>query len=154
MAGINIRQKGANGERQVIAILEEVLYAVLRHLEADPGTIQQFHKVFQRNQNQSAVGGNDITGTLGLSVEVKRQEQLAINTWWEQTTAAAKKNGEWPVLIFKQNHKPWRVITNMWMPTPSGGYIVVRAEVDIDTFKLWCSHWFREKIVAGWRPQS
>lgn len=151
---INIRTKGATGEREVIGILETVLFRVLDKMGCPAEERVKWHKVFQRNQNQSAVGGNDLCNTFDLSIEVKRQEQLSVNTWWRQCTAAATKAGETPVLIYRQNRKPWRVVTYVWLPLPDGGHATARAEIDIDTFKVWFEHWVHRKILAGWKPQS
>lgn len=70
----------------------------------------------QRNQNQSAVGGDDLIGTYDFSIEIKRQEALSLDKWWKQACVSASRQGKIPVVIYKQNRKPWRVMI--------GGYIV------------------------------
>lgn len=151
---INIRQKGAEGERQVIKMLTPIIQDVMRALEFPEDKIAAALKSVQRNQNQSAVGGNDLSNTFGLSIEVKRQEQLAINTWWAQCEAAAQRNDELPVLIFKQNNKPWRFITWGFLHCPGteGGWTSVRARVEFneETFKKWFTEWVRGKLMQGW----
>ena len=103
----------------------------------------------QRNQNQTAVGGNDLTNCFGLSVEVKRQETLAVPQWWAQTVASAKRNNETPVLIYRQNRKPWRVRLPVHIPVPGNGFGVVVAEIDIDSFKQWFQEWVYSAILLG-----
>jgi hypothetical protein len=109
--GINIRAKGQNGEREFADMLEAVIRKVRARLGLPPLEKDQV----QRNQNQSAVGGCDLTGTYCFAIEVKRQEQLAINTWWAQCLASAKELGGIPVLAFRQNAQPgkrtkWRIM--------------------------------------------
>src|SRR3546814_5598290 len=79
--GIDVRQKGAEGERQVIKMLTPIIQQVMRDMDFPAEKVDAALKMVQRNQNQSAVGGNDLSNTFGLSIEVKRQEQIAINTW-------------------------------------------------------------------------
>ena len=95
----------------------------------------------QRNQNQSAVGGCDLTGTFHFAVEIKRQESLSIETWWKQCTAAASALGQVPVLIFKQNHKKWRVMMPARIEVNAPGeFMYVRAEITLEDFeKLFTS---------------
>lgn len=151
---INIRQKGAEGERQVIKILQECLENVMYELGHTPEDIVGAGKTFQRNQNQSAVGGNDLTNTFGLSIEVKRQEQLAINTWWKQCEIAAQRTNEHTVLIYRQNGKKWRVVTLANIPLPNGGHLVGRVEFDDETFRTWAKAWIKTQLTNGWKIQS
>lgn len=155
--GIDIRQKGAEGERQVIQMLTPIITTVMRELDFPPDKIAQALKMVQRNQNQSAVGGNDLSNTFGLSIEVKRQEQLSVNTWWKQCEDAAKRNNELPVLIYRQNRKPWRIRTYGFLHTPAadGGWTSVRAFVEFDeaTFKTWFAAWVRGKLLSGYEAK-
>ena len=155
--GINIRQKGAEGERQVIKMLTPIIQEVMREMEFPPEQVEAALKMVQRNQNQSAVGGNDLSNTFGMSIEVKRQEQLAINTWWAQCEAAALRNNELPVLIFKQNQKPWRFITYGFLhaPADNGGWTSVRARVEFneETFKSWFRAWVKGKLLNGYEAK-
>lgn len=138
---VNVRQKGAGGEREIAEDLNFIIYQTMQQLCCDNPTMRSV----QRNQNQSAVGGADLTGTLGLSIEVKRQEQLSINTWWAQCTAAAEQNGGIPVLLYRQNGKKWRCILLVDIPLPGNTAFVhqARAEIDYDTFKSF----FKEHVV-------
>jgi hypothetical protein len=136
---VNIRQKGAGGEREIADDLNYIIYTTMQELGCENPTMRSV----QRNQNQSAVGGSDLTGTLGLAIEIKRQEALSINTWWQQCTAAAQQNGGVPVLLFRQNGKKWRCVMIVDLPLPqTHALIPARAEIDYDTFK----HWFKEHV--------
>jgi hypothetical protein len=152
--GIDVRQKGAEGERQVIKMLTPIIQQVMRDMEFPQEKVDAALKMVQRNQNQSAVGGNDLSNTFGMSIEVKRQEQLAINTWWAQCEAAAARNNELPVLIFKQNNKPWRFITLGFLHVPAerGSWTSLRTRVEFneEAFKKWFAEWVRGQLLNGW----
>lgn len=155
---VNIRDKGQRGEREVAQMLNAIIHDVCRALGMTDEQCNRALTTVQRNQNQSAVGGNDLTNCFGLSIEIKRQEQLAINTWWRQCVAAAARNGELPVLMWKQNRKPWRVQTYAVLPTPrrptcpSPKWVV--CQFDIDTFKEWFFDWVTEQIKQGWEIRT
>lgn len=65
--------------------------------------------LMSRNLSQTRDGGFDILA-FEFAVEVKRQETLAIDKWWAQTIASAGEKYI-PVLIYRQKHKQWRVVT-------------------------------------------
>lgn len=85
MAKINSRQKGANGEREVAKILQQVVNEVALQCGYVSPTIR-------RNTEQSQIGGEDLTGLPWYSFEIKRCERVELNKWWQQTvTQAARK---------------------------------------------------------------
>ena len=143
MASINIRQKGANAERDIA----DDLNAIVNEVRSAMGLPALPKPAVQRNQNQSAVGGKDLVGTFDLAIEVKRQEQLSINTWWAQCVKSATELNEIPVLLFKQSRQKWRCIMPVALELPSSPAAVysslsTRAEIDYETFKLY----FRERV--------
>lgn len=148
---INIRQKGAKGERQLATQLNAIVNALLlKHglpIPAKP--------VIQRNQNQSAVGGNDLSNTFSLSIEVKRQENLNVEAWWRQCCYAAERNQEFPVLVYRQNNGPWRVVINLWAQLPAGAgdsACRVRGEIKWGEFLEWFRLWVDRKLSNGELP--
>ena len=149
MVAINIRDKGANGEREVAQALEQVVRRVLRAGEYPLPD----KPIIQRNQNQSAVGGSDLSNTFGLCIEVKRQEQLAINTWWQQCVTAARTNGETPVLLYRQNGKKWKCMVMAQLQLPmldsDGSFMMCRVEIGWDDFLTWFEEWVRRQLVLG-----
>jgi len=147
--GINIRAKGAEGEREVYKALNPIAQRVMQRLGFPAEQVAAAANCIQRNQNQSAVGGNDLSNTFGLSIEVKRQEQLSVNTWWQQCTAAAVRNNEHPVLLYRQNGKKWRCVTLVWLSLPDQKQVQARAEFDWDTFLSWFDSWVACKLQAG-----
>ncbi len=151
---INIRQKGAEGERQVIKILRFELDLAITECMLSEAERDLFKHVLQRNTMQAAIGGNDISGSIGLSIEVKRQEALSINTWWKQCLDAAQRTNEQPLLIWRQNNKPWNAMTMGWIPLPNGGHVVSRVSFGEAELRAWVRAWFVRKIAAGWRPQA
>jgi hypothetical protein len=110
---MDIRNKGKTAERDVANALNVVVNRVRERLG-----LQKLEKPFvQRNQNQTAVGGADLVGTFGLCIEIKRQEQLSIGTWWKQCLKSAEQRNETPVLIYRQNNQPWRVVMPAMLDT-------------------------------------
>ena len=89
--GINSREKGALGERQVARILREHGYDARRG--------QQFC---------GANGDADVVGLPGIHIEVKRVERLNIDNAMEQSKNDAR-DGEMPVVIHRKNGKKWLV---------------------------------------------
>jgi hypothetical protein len=146
---INIRQKGAEGEREIYKAMNPIIQKVMRELDFPADVVAAAANAVQRNQNQTAVGGNDLSNTFGLSVEVKRQEQLAINTWWTQCCEAAKRNNEHPVLLYRQNGKKWRCITTGYVELPSAKFMQLRVEFGWEPFLEWFEHWVRVKLIEG-----
>lgn len=96
MSGRSSQNKGKAGEREVADI---IFYAT--GVKAT------------RNLNQARNGGHDLDGVPGISVEVKRQEKLSINTWWKQCTRQATEAGLVPVLAYRQNRKPWSFVVSV-----------------------------------------
>ncbi len=133
--GINIRTKGQEGEREICKLFNGVYKEVYELL----GKTLPDKDIAQRNQNQSAVGGCDISNTCGLAIEVKRQEALSINTWWKQCEISAIALNKFPVLIFRQSKQKWRVMlyVNQIRLFQSEKILAVRAEITMDDFLVY-----------------
>lgn len=86
---INVRQKGQEGEREIAKILNAIVAKVRDEFKLSQYATRD--ELFQRNQNQSAVGGSDLSNPLYLDIEVKRQEDLSVNSWWKQCIEAAER---------------------------------------------------------------
>ncbi len=142
----NPRTKGAGGEREIADDLNWIIYKAMEQCGAENPTMRSV----QRNQNQTAVGGCDLTGTLGVAIEVKRQEALSINTWWEQCVTSAKQIDGVPVLLFRQNGKKWRCILDGHVPLPgNSSHMMARIEIDYDAFKEWFAAHVRTYLRNG-----
>jgi hypothetical protein len=151
---IDVRQKGAEGERQVVKALEPIV----RKLYEKHGVPLPEKDIIQRNQNQSAVGGKDLSNTFGLAIEIKRQESLSVPQWWRQCVAAAVRNEEVPVLLYRQNNKPWRCMFLMKAPLPAchgvfTSSMQVVAETSWEHFLTWFEYWVDRKIRNGQLPK-
>ena len=151
--GINIRAKGANGEREVATMMNDIVERVCK----EEGLPLPPKPVIQRNQNQSAVGGSDLTNPFGYAIEVKRQETLAVNTWWKQCEVASAEFGGTPVVIYRQNGKrKWNVVMYAFLPVwKSTGYVKARVTVDWDDFaqqfEATVRYYIRKEL---WRPET
>lgn len=139
--GANPRTKGQSGEREIADMLNSII-AEVRKGEG-LAVFDKRDEPFQRNQNQSAVGGDDLTNPICLSIEVKRQEQLSVNSWWKQCLASSERFGNVPILLFRQNRKKWRCCMLAEVPLQPPGVAnyksigPVMVEVPIETFKSW-----------------
>lgn len=155
---VHVVNKGKAGEREAIKFLLPLVDKALELEQRAPHERTDFLAAIQRNQNQSAVGGKDLVGLFGLSFEVKRQEVLSIGRWWEQCCAGAQRNGEDPVLMFRQNRRPWRFVLYGAFPVDAqngrlSSAMIVPAELSADAFSNWFVQWVRFKVRQGYRPQ-
>lgn len=146
MGGRSAKNKGRAGEQQVARLLNDLFREVLHELGYDPDKVDEQMPIVQRNQNQTAVGGADLVGIPGMSIEVKRQESLNVSAWWKQTLTAARADDSLPVLIYRQNRKAWRVRTYVWSALPEEDGLhgpPVVAEMGYAQFEYWFKHWIR-----------
>ena len=100
MSGHSARVKGKSGEYEVIAMLKPVVDKVYKKYASEV-------PLLERNSLQTNKGGSDIAGLPWLAIEVKRQELLNLNVWWEQAIYSTKK-GQVTVLVYRQNRGKWR----------------------------------------------
>jgi len=147
----NIRVKGQTGERQVQKLMNDVVIKV--RAEQGLPVLEDRDLPFQRNQNQSAVGGSDLSNPYGLEIEVKRQEALSVGSWWKQCVASAARSGGIPILIFKQNRKKWRVIMEVEIKiappgrTLANGLTNIQAEISTDDFLIWWEAYLKDHML-------
>jgi hypothetical protein len=100
---INVRAKGATGEREAANLLQKVVDEVYTKCGYVPPKIR-------RNVEQTQVGGEDLVGLPWYSFEIKRVERVDLDKWWQQTlvqaarkaplasTAEAQRLGGWKTL--------------------------------------------------------
>lgn len=161
---INIRAKGMTGEQDVARALNEVVQRVLHENEWPQHIKESAAFKVQRNQNQSAVGGCDLQNTFGLAFEVKRQEALSIESWWRQCVDSAVDRNELPILVYRKNHQPWRVVMYLQNPlpilqsqiqtAPRYASTTVRAEFGWEDFLDWFGLWVHRKLLNGEVPSG
>lgn len=145
---VHVVNKGKTGEREVADMLRTEIYVLIARNAWDDATKSKLFDLVQRNQNQSAEGGGDLN-LLGLSVEVKRCETLSVDKWWQQACTSAARNGDNPILIYRQNRKAWHVVMTASLDVTTTSGMRVRATIDIDSFKVWFSAYAKAKIDAG-----
>lgn len=156
---LNPRTKGARGEREIANVLNEIVERAMADVGFPEGEIAKVMPVVQRNSNQSAVGGADLSGTYGMAIEIKRQEQLSVETWWRQCVKSAEKINELPVLIYRKNRQKWRVRTYAALPTRLGlpesdasAWPVV--EFDFNDFCRWFYRWVYRWVYRSYPPET
>jgi len=92
MAGKGSQRKGAEGERELTAILQQYGYDCSR------GGSMTFGEVA------------DITGLPGIHIEVKRVEKLNVVEAMEQSIRDSERMQDgMPALFHRRNRKPWLV---------------------------------------------
>lgn len=144
---MNIRVKGQTGEREVAKLLNNVVKQVRQGLQ-----LPQFDardELFQRNQMQTAVGGDDLTNPLGLSIEVKRQEIPSVPAWWRQTLESANRSNGIPILLYRQNRKRWQCMMYGGIPLQNKGSSKYNTPVgiSIDDFLEWFRLYYIEYLT-------
>lgn len=126
---VNINVKGKQGEREAIKFLQPIVSSIYEQLNLEAPTLE-------RNLVQTRCGGYDIIGLDWMALEIKRHETLNISSYWNQVTAAAKE-GQEPVVMFRQNRKQWRFVVRGWMHTGGDGHFPCRCEITKDDFVKW-----------------
>lgn len=146
---INIRTKGQIGEREIAKMLNSVVTDVRK--ERGLPLYEVRDELFQRNQLQSAVGGDDLTNPLGLSIEVKRQETLSIPVWWKQTLESASRADGIPILIYRQNRKKWQVMMYgaIFLQRTGDQRYTCPVGLGIEDFKSWFRLYYIQQL--NWR---
>ena len=110
---INARRKGSSGERECARWLKEIL-----DLEHAP----------ERNLEQVRHGGHDLI-VEDFIFEVKRCQALKFRKWWLQiVTASNNYSCELePVVIYRKNNQPWRILISARHIGLSHGYVALGA---------------------------
>lgn len=122
---INGRNKGSAGEREAAKWLKELL-----KLDFTP----------ERNLEQTRSGGYDLY-VHPFIIEVKRCEQLNYRRWWHQVTNAAKFLEGIPVVLFRQNRQPWRLLISASYISLKSGYVLL----DNAETKKWLLKKYKEE---------
>ncbi len=150
---INIRQKGQTGEREIATMLNDRVQRLRMQFGLTVHPVSDLP--FQRNQNQSAVGGDDLTNPFSMAIEVKRQEVLSVNTWWKQCEASAARSGGIPILCYRQNRKPWVFMLQVDIPVavPKSTRLIyvtkVRASLSQESFIAWFDRYYEMWLEAN-----
>ena len=105
MAGRSSQRKGADGERELAALLREYGYPVERGGSLSFGEVP------------------DLTGLPGVHIECKRAEQLRPYDWLEQAERDAARFGGMPAVFFRRSRSPWLVVMKLedWIQVYNSG---------------------------------
>ncbi len=136
--GRGSKNKGANAEREVAAIMQPIMDKVYAEFDKKAPKME-------RNLEQTRGGGYDLVGIPWLALEVKRQETLSIKAWWEQTL---KQSGplQMPVLIYRQNRKKWRVMLVGGLKIRTGRWLKSHVDISIEDFLKYFEHLLRQEL--------
>ena len=97
MAGRSSQRKGADGERELAALLREYGYPVERGGSLSFGEVP------------------DLTGLHGIHIEAKRCEQVRLSEWMAQAERDAVRFGDGlPAVFFRRSRSPWLVVMKLW----------------------------------------
>lgn len=150
---LNPRTKGASAEREIYSKLNLLVIDAFRAHGIEPRDIPDNY-LFERNQNQSSGGGSDLTNPYGLAIEIKRQESLAITTWWKQCATSARKENKLPVLLYRKNHQAWKCVILASLFVPNYAQIVVPSEISWDDFCVWAKAWLYARLKQDLKRPS
>lgn len=90
------QRKGADGERELAAVLREYGYEIKR------GGSMSFGEV------------PDLVGLPGVHIEVKRCEQVRLSEWMQQAEKDSKRFRDgMPVVFHRRSREGWRVTMNL-----------------------------------------
>lgn len=138
---INVRQKGQRGEREVVDILQDIVSRVREVMRLEP-------IVLQRNALQAHLGGEDIHGLAGYSVEVKFQENTNVAAWWRQCVTQAEKAKGVPILFYRAKQQKWKVMFRAEVRTPKNADdIELDIQTDLESFKFWFECAYMENAI-------
>lgn len=94
--GKRSQRKGADGERELAAILREYGYPI------------------ERGGSMSFGDVPDLVGLPGIHIEVKRTEQVRLSEWMAQATRDSKRFRDGlPTVFHRRSREPWHVTMSL-----------------------------------------
>jgi hypothetical protein len=123
---VNPKRKGKSGEDEACEWINKHIYDNRRRLT--------------RNYNQAYVGVDILD--YPFIYEVKRSERLSLDAWWIQVSKVQKRlkahnKQTIPVVMFRQNNKPWEFLISADAIGGSTGWI----RLTQNRFKEWASRY-------------
>lgn len=96
---INSREKGVRAERELNNMLK--------------AAFPQYAEALKRNKDQDSIGGDDITGLPGYSIECKfvADKQWSLSAFWAQTCRQCKDAV--PLVMRKISQKGWWIYISL-----------------------------------------
>lgn len=144
MSGKMAKNKGANAEREVAKILQPIIDEVYESVGLESPTMK-------RNLEQTRGGGYDLVGIDWMALEIKRQENLSIESWWKQTIKQTLP-GQVPVLMYRQNNKKWRVVMLGAIRSSKTSAVSMRVEISLNDFLRWFTTRAMNELKLAERP--
>ncbi len=152
MGGMMSRRKGAQGELEIIKLLQPIVDQVCA--EAGKVRIELVKDTRQRYEKKRY----DIFGMPWMALEIKRAENLSgLGTWWRQIKEATQP-GQTSVLCYRPNHTVWKVRMRVPVSVVKGGWtegtetnpsiyvrpvrVLMTVDVSWEQFLVW----FRTKL--------
>ena len=128
MNRINVRSKGANGEREAASWLQQQF-----KLEHRP----------ERNLEQVRRGGHDLLGFSPFAFEIKRSQAIDKRNWWLQAVTSCTEEYCIPVVMWRPNNQPWRFLISAKNIGIKTGYI----QLEQREFVFWASKLVHESSL-------
>ena len=144
MSGKMAKNKGANAEREVAKILQPIIDEVYESVGLESPTMK-------RNLEQTRGGGYDLVGIDWMALEIKRQENLSIESWWKQTIKQTLP-GQVPVLMYRQNNKKWKVLMMGAIRSSKTSAVSMRVEISLNDFLRWFTTRAMNELKLAERP--
>lgn len=159
MGAKNGRQKGSVAEREVAKICEDwwrtyelgvsFVRVPLSGGWGTPGLRKDFNACGDLATNAKS---------FPWTVEVKRREGWSfphllkgnpspIWGWWEQSLTQAKEADKWPMLWFRKNQNPWRIMVRKCDPFVTKHRLVEQVETVFQYRDDFVGCWLAEKFV-------
>lgn len=142
---VNVRHKGAANERAVAKLYyEDMGVKLVRDIEQ-----------YRRADRGDLIPDGDFDWCFCIEVKAR----VGVNTqhdksWWEQVAKAAKAYDKIPVLWYKFNRRPWRVVMQMCdvalalCPTGTATIYDVKHQADLLTMSPETHFYLAREILA------
>jgi hypothetical protein len=143
------RDKGKRAEREIVKLLQPVVIAVWNELGREGAA-----PTLERNLMQSHKGGHDLIGLDWLALEVKHREQFVLASWWRQAKTQAEEaeaklhRPVEPVLFYRRNNIPWRVVMFGYLDSGSAGRVRCPVDITPDAFLAWFRLRLAQELTA------
>lgn len=149
----NSREKGARAEREIVAILHNLMAKIEGEVATSHGIEATHSENVRRTAKPMFSKGRDVEGVPELCIEIKHVEANLIEKHWEQCLRQQKEPpaGRFPVLFYKKNHRPWRVRTYVSLQNPQRSVVMrwIVADYDLTEFMAWYGEVYRELITRN-----
>lgn len=146
----NSREKGARGERFVVAILKALMERVEGEVATSHGVEATHSENVRRTAKPRFSKGRDLEGVPELCIEVKNTKANLVNQHWEQCLRQQREPpaGRFPVLFYNRN-RAWHVRTYASLQNPSRSNVMqwIVCDYSLEQFLTWYAEIYRELIT-------